>query len=182
MRNGRNGLQPRTLAPNITNSRDGAHSGHWIGCQNLRYLDEMQLAKVALALVLAVGAAACDAPLHPETPPLLEGASVGKEYFSPCPPDASFDWKVSSSQAFEARLKELVSRDSSEETLIRALTGQGFRLENPPCATDPAVRSSMFIQSGGGFTSFPILATAYWRVNADNRIEWIHGNVAFTGP
>jgi hypothetical protein len=132
----------------------------------------MQLVKFARALTLAVGVAACDAPLYP---PLLKGASVGREHFSPCPPDASFDWKVSSSPEFEARLKELVSIDSAEQTLIRALAGQGFRVEDPPCAKDPAVRSAMFI-------SYSVLATAYWRVNADNRIEWIHGNIAFSGP
>lgn len=142
----------------------------------------MRFKQLGLALVLAVGAAACDAPLHPETPSILKGVSVGKEYFWPCPREGSFDWKVSSSPVFEARLKELVSRDFSEQTLIRALTGQGFHVEDPPCTKDPAVRSAMFIQSGGGFTSYPVLATAYWRVNADNRIEWIHGNVAFTGP
>ena len=142
----------------------------------------MQLAKFGRALVLATCVAACDAPLNPETPPLVKGASVGREHFSPCPPDASFDWKVSFSPEFEARLNELVSLDSSEQALIQALAGQGFHLEAPPCSDDLAVRSAMFVQSGGGLTSYPILATAYWRVNADNRIEWIHGNVAFSGP
>ncbi len=142
----------------------------------------MQLAKFGLAPILAVGAAACDAPLHPETPPLLKEASVGRGHFSPCPPDASFDWKFSSSPEFEGRLKELVALDSDEQTLIKVLAGQGFHLEDPPCANDPAVRSAMFVQSGGGLSSYPVLATAYWRVSADNRIEWIHGNVAFSGP
>ena len=142
----------------------------------------MQFARLGQAIVLAFGVAACDAPLKPETPPLLKGASVGPEYFSPCPPDASFGWIVYISPEFEARLKELVSLDSSKRTLIGTLAGEGFHVEDPPCAKDPAVRSAVFIQSGGDLSSHPIFARAFWRVNADSRIEWIHGNVAFTGP
>lgn len=47
--------------------------------------------------------------------------------------------------------------------------------------TDMRKGISVGRESGGDLTSYPALATAYWRVCADNRIEWIHGNIAFSG-
>jgi hypothetical protein len=141
----------------------------------------MPLPKFGRALVLAVGVTACDASRHPETQSLLQGASVGREHFSPCPPDNSFDWKVSSSPEFEARLKELVSRSSSEQALIKALSGQGFHMADPPCANDAAVRSAMVIRDDKGLIPYAASATAYWRVNDEARIEWVHGTIAFSG-
>jgi hypothetical protein len=42
----------------------------------------MQFAKLTVPPILGVIVAACNAPLHPETPPLLKWASVGQEYLS----------------------------------------------------------------------------------------------------
>ena len=142
----------------------------------------MGFAKFCLAIFLAVGIAGCDARPHPGAPPILRGVSVGQEEFLPCPPDASFDWKVSASPEFEARLKALVPTGSSELMLMNALAAQGFHADSSPCKNDPAVRSASFTQSGGGLSSFPVAATALWRVGGDEKIEWIRGTVAFTGP
>ena len=142
----------------------------------------MNFSRLGLALLLAVGVTACDAPLQPETPPLLKGASIGQEHFFPCPPDGSFDWEVLASPEFEVRVRALVPSGSSEQVLMKALAAQGFRADSSPCKNDTAIRSASFIQSGGGLSSYPIAATAFWRVGGDDKIEWIRGTVAFAGP
>jgi len=100
-----------------------------------------------------------------------------------CPGEVpSFRWQVATSPEFEAQLRQIAPAGTSEGSLILALVAQGFDRDQGPCSNDPAVNSATFTQRGGGLSSYPVMATAYWRVDVNQNIEWVHGTVAYTGP
>lgn len=125
----------------------------------------------------------CGAPLQPPTPQILQGATTGPEVFEMCPGAIhNHHWQVAASPEFEAELKRQIPEGQSEQGLLDLLTAQGFQQDEAPCKNDPAVRSATFMQRGGGSLNYPVLATAYWRVDVNNKIEWIRGNISYTGP
>jgi hypothetical protein len=144
----------------------------------------MKRADAPFVLALLLGLSGCEAPLQPPTPPILQGLTNGREQFEMCPrADPGRRWQIALSPEFESRLQQLAPAGAPEESVLQALSSQGFHQDRGPCSDDPAVHAAAFFQrEGGGLFAYPVLAKVYWRVNSNNRIEWIHGDVAYLGP
>ena len=144
----------------------------------------MSRAEVAFVLTCLLGLGGCDAPLRPPTPEILQGIPIGREQFEMCPgASPNLHWQIALSPEFESRLDRLAPHGASEQALIHALAAQGFHSDRAPCSNDPSVRAAKFFQrERGGLSSYPVMADVYWRVDANNNIEWVHGTVSYLGP
>ena len=139
------------------------------------------------ALCVVVGVVVRGLPLEPPTPPILHKASAGGGWSSACPPENDTEarfrdktGKLAISPEFDARLMRDFPAGTTEATLIEALTSQGFIVLGP-CRSEPAIRMASFRQHGGGLYVYPMMATAYWKVDEVNVVEWTRGFVSFHG-
>lgn len=122
------------------------------------------------------------APLKPPTPPILTGLTtkLGMEHHSGCPPWDDNDLR--NYLSIEAKVDRTFPPGTPQEHVNESLTAQGFKVE-PPCSTDQSVRYATFIQSGGGlYGPYPAYAVVTWKVDAQGRVMWTSGSVAYTGP
>lgn len=125
-----------------------------------------------------LGLAGCALP----TPPLLRGpipASSGWD--NGCPRADGVDRPSRSgsegSPELNRRLNAQFPAGSSASALASTLAAQGFtRIE--PCANDATIHSATFV---GGRSWVETWSQVAWQQDAEGRIVWVKGSVAYTG-
>ena len=130
-------------------------------------------------LVLCLlGVAAC----APPTPPLLRGPiAADGGWDDGCPRAAGVDPPSRSGSAgtpeLNRRLNAQFLAGSSASALASTLAAQGFaRIQ--ACATDATIHSATFV---GGRSWVETWSQVAWKQDAEGRIVWVKGSVAYTG-
>lgn len=147
-------------------------------------LGAVGLALIVAVSVIVVGWLLALAPsLDPPTPPLLRHASTtGGWRGMGCPrgpgePTVK-DLAESGSPEIEDRLARGFPAGSPAFRLQASLIGQGFKTI-APCDADRSIRRATFIQSGG---SYPAYAVVAWKVDAKGDLVWTKAAISFSGP
>ena len=132
------------------------------------------------------GFASAESP-EPRLPPLLRNVTAQGGRWGACPPrnesEASLQkiLPLAVSPELNQRLLSEFPPGSTEDRLIEELSKQGFTML-PPCKNDQSIHSAVFQQHGAGlFSSFPITANIFWKVDHANAVVCTKGFVAFTG-
>jgi len=117
-----------------------------------------------------------------KVPEILRGVSAGGGYWGACP---SPQWapkqdELAISPEFNDRLATRYPPGSAEIRLLEDLTREGFK-DSGHCESEPAIRIMAFHADGIGLLVSAITAQAYWQSDAQGRIVWTKGFVAYTG-
>jgi hypothetical protein len=130
-----------------------------------------------LIFALAAILPACGSP-----PEILRNVSAGGGYWGSCPPDRHPDrpnvGPIALSPEFNTRLSTRFPAGTPQEMLVSTLTAQSFKSVGP-CPTDATIQIWTYSGPSGGI--FDITATAYWQTDAQGKILWTEGFVAFDG-
>jgi hypothetical protein len=134
---------------------------------------------VILTGILLLGlATACSSSKIPE---ILRGVSAGGGYWGACPrPDWASKSPLAISPEFNDRLATRFPPGSPESRLIEDLSREGFVMMGA-CESAPTIRIMTFKAEGIGLVVSEIGASAYWQADANGKIVWTKGFVAYTG-
>ena len=140
----------------------------------------LQTALLLVGTSIASGCSNADDAL----PAILRGASAGGGYSSACPArnakEAESIRKLAISPEFNQRLLDAFPPGTHEETLTNFLSKHRFSFHGS-CDTNPHIRRASFAQKGKGFLAYDTHAQVFWEVDADGKVVWTKGFVAFTG-
>jgi hypothetical protein len=130
-----------------------------------------------LVLGLAAMTTGCGSP-----PEILRNVTAGGGYWGSCPPDRHPDrpnmGPIALSPEFNSRLKTRFPPGTPQEKLVSTLEAQGFKSVGP-CSADATIQIWTYSGPSGGI--FDITGTAYWQTDAQGKILWTEGFVAFDG-
>ncbi len=147
----------------------------------------MKLMFAMFGIVLSGSAASCSSTSQPVVPPLLRGATAQGGWWGACPPSSETEkesrrimGQLAISPEFNSRLQNAFPPGSAERDLLASLSAQGFVLSDP-CKADSTIRIASFHADGRGFLRYATNAQVYWQADADGRIVWTKGFVAYIG-
>jgi hypothetical protein len=143
--------------------------------------------KIFFALApICIALGGCEENAAPPLPPLLRNATaVGGSNFL-CQPglgQASTPETASHSPQIQKRLDEQFPPGTASTQLRDPLVRQGFQI-HLQCSPDNTVSWAEFSQkSRDGILDIEtgVFGTVYWKEDANGRIVWASGNVAYTG-
>lgn len=123
----------------------------------------------------------------PPLPPLLDKAGAGGGYNTACPPTNEQERKLieisgglAESPVVSQRLQTRFPTGTDAALLSKYLVDQGFQLA-APCASDASVQRATYFRRGVGLLPYDTSSTIYWKIDAQQRIEWVKGFLFFQG-